>query len=99
MAEPSGVNNRMLDDDRLEAEVRDLLMDICEVMAARGYEVVSVGALMRLVGVGEDRAREHDAEYFALDDDFQGMLAQRELDRKNKNKKAPRQSPDGVTLH
>ena len=99
MIEPSGVNNPMLDDDRLEAEVQDLLMDICEVMAARGYEVVSVGALMRLVGVGEDRAREHDAEYFALDADFQGMLAQRELDRKNKNKKVPRQSTDGVTLH
>ena len=89
----------MLDDDTLEAEVRDLLMDICEVMARRNYEVVSVGALMCLVGVGEERAREHDAEYFALDEDFQGMLAQRELDRKNKNKKAPRQSTDGVTLH
>lgn len=95
----SGVNSTMLDDDRLEVEVRDLLMDICEVMARRGYEVVSVGAMMRLVGVGEERCREHDAEYFALDSDFQGMLVQRELDRKNKNKKAPRQSPDGVTLH
>ena len=99
MARWSGLNNVMLDDDRLETEVRDLLMDICEVMARRGYEVVSVGAMMRLVGVGEERSREHDAEYFALDDDFQGMLVQRELDRKNKNKKAPRQSPDGVTLH
>jgi len=99
MIEPSGVNNPMLDDDRLEAEVRDLLMDICEAMARRGYEVVSVGAMMRLVGVGDSRAAEHDAEFFALDDDFQGMLVQRELDRKNKNKNAPRQSPDGVTLH
>ena len=89
----------MLDDDKLEGAVRDLLMDICEVMAARGYEMVSVGALMRLVGVGEERAREHDAEYFALDDDFHGMLAQRELDDKNKNKKALRPNPDGVTLH
>ena len=99
MTASSGLNNTMLDDDTLEAEVRDLLMDICEVMASRNYEVVSVGALMRLVGVGEERAREHDAEYFALDEEFQGMLAQRELDRENKNKKAPRQSADGVTLH
>ena len=89
----------MLDDDQLEAEVRDLLMDICEVMATRGYEVVSVGALMRLVGVGEERSAAHDQEFFALDEEFQDMLAQRELDRKNKNKKAPRPSSNGVTLH
>ena len=96
MTKPSGLNNRMLDDDKLEAEVRDLLMDICEVMARRGYDVVSVGAMMRLVGVGEERAREHDAEYFALDEEFWHLLSQREI--KNKEK-APRQSPDGVTLH
>ena len=86
----------MLDDDKLEAEVRDLLMDICEVMARRGYEVVSVGAMMRLIGVGDERAAAHDTEFFALDEDFWNLLSQRE----NKNKKkAPRQNPDGVTLH
>lgn len=87
----------MLDDDKLEAEVRDLLMDICEVMARRGYEVVSVGAMMRLVGVGDERAAAHDAEFFALDDEFWQLINERE---QNKNKKkASRQSPDGVTLH
>ena len=89
----------MLDDDKLEAEVRDLLMDICEVMARKGYEVVSVGAMMRLVGVGDERAAKHDSEFFALDEDFHSLLAQRELDNKNKNKKVSRQNPDGVTLH
>jgi hypothetical protein len=56
---------------------------------------------MRLVGVGEERAATHDDEFFALDADFQKMLDIRAQDRqeKNKNKKAPRQSPDGVTLH
>ena len=91
----------MLDDDKLEAEVRDLLMDICEAMSRRNYEIVSVGALMRLVGVGEERAATHDDEFFALDEDFHKMLAARTQDRqeKDKNKKVPRQSPDGVTLH
>lgn len=88
----------MLDDDQLEAEVRDLLMDICEAMARRGYEVVSVGAMMRLVGVGDERAATHDGEYFALDEDFWHLLAQREQN-KNKKKKVQRQSTDGVTLH
>lgn len=97
MTKPSGLNNTMLDDDKLEAEVRDLLMDICEVMARRGYEVVSVGAMMRLVGVGDERAAQHDAEYFALDEDFWNLLSHREA---NKNKKkAPRQTTDGATLH
>lgn len=93
----SGLNKTMLDDDQLEVEVRDLLMDICEAMARRGYEVVSVGAMMRLVGVGDSRAAEHDAEFFALDDEFWRLWDQRE---QNKNKKkAPRQIPDGATLH
>lgn len=89
----------MLDNDQLEDAVRDLLIDICEVMAARGYEMVSVGALMRLIGVSEERACTHDSEYFALDTDFQGILAQREFERKTQNKKVSAQNTDGVTLH
>ena len=92
----------MLNDDQLEQAVRDLLMDICEVMSRRGYEMVSVGAMMRLVGIGDERAATHDQEYFALDDEFQKMLHQREQLRNTKNKnnkKAPRRTPNGVTLH
>jgi adenylate kinase len=91
----------MLDDDRLEAEVRDLLMDICEAMSRRKYELVNVGALMRLVGVGEEKARVHDDEYFALDADFQQMLAERNAQRQSKNnkKKALLKTSTGATLH
>lgn len=82
----------MFDDDQLESAIRELLIDLCEVMYQRGYEMVPVGAMMRMVGVGEDRARLHDGEYLALDDDFRAML---ELRQQPKLKEAPQ----GVTLH
>jgi hypothetical protein len=92
LAEHSGLNIHMLNDDQLEDAVRDLIMDICEVMLRRGYDVVSVGAMMRLVGVTEERAQQHDQEFFALDAEFQAMIDA----RKNP---PPKKTPAGVTLH
>jgi hypothetical protein len=92
LAEHSGLNIHMLNDDQLEDAVRDLIMDICEVMLRRGYDVVSVGAMMRLVGVTEERAQQHDQEFFALDAEFQAMVDA----RKNP---PPKKTPAGVTLH
>ena len=82
----------MLDDDQLEHHIRELIIDLCAVLYDRGYEMVPVGAMMRLVGVGDDRARNHDQEFFALDEGFQELLEQ----RKNP---PPRSAPEGVTLH
>ena len=82
----------MLDDDQLEHHIRELIIDICAVLHSRGYEMVPVGAMMRLVGVGDDRARNHDQEYFALDEGFQEILEQR--------KQPPlKEAPKGATLH
>ena len=92
MAGHSGLNIHMLNDDQLEDAVRDLIMDICEVMLRRGYDVVSVGAMMRLVGVTEERAQQHDQEFFALDAEFQALIDA----RKNP---PPKKTPAGVTLH
>ena len=92
----------MLDDKELEAAVQDLIMDICEIMHYRGYEQVCIGHIMRLVGVTEERARTHDQEFFALDEEFRAMLEQRKDQKKKprqKEKKASRHTPDGVTLH
>ncbi len=92
----------MLEDKELEKAVHDLIMDICEIMYHRGYDKVCIGHMMRLVGVAEDRARAHDEEYFALDQDFKVMLDYRSSkakNTKNTNKNTPRQTPDGVTLH
>jgi hypothetical protein len=91
----------MLDDNQFEQAVRDLLIDICEVMSRHGYKMVSVGSMMRLVGVCEKRAAMHDQEFFALDGEFQIMLNKREQSKKpqNNDKKVSRQKPNGATLH
>ena len=82
----------MLDDDQLEYHIRELLIDICAVLYERGYEVVPVGAMMRLVGVDGDRAKAHDQEFFALDKSFQELLEQRKHP-------PPKSAPEGATLH
>jgi hypothetical protein len=82
----------MFDDDQLEDAIRELLIDICEVMYRRGYEMVPVGAMMRLVGVGEDRAQQHDQDYLTLDQDFLMIL-------KNRKDHRLKEAPQGVTLH
>ena len=92
LAMHSGIIKSMLklDDDKLESAVRDIIIDICEVMYKRGYDAVPIGAMMRLVGVDSERAEKHDNEYLALDTEFQVMLESRNL---------PDSAPKGATLH
>jgi hypothetical protein len=82
----------MLDDDQLESTVRELLIDLCEVLYRRGFEVVPVGAMMRLVGVSDERAARHDHEFFSLDRDFQNILETRKTP-------VPNKAPADATLH
>lgn len=81
----------MSEDDQLEESIRDLIVDVCEVLYRRGYTAVPVGAVMRLVGVELEKSRSHDNEFFQLDEDFQELIEQR-----NTLLTPP---PDGVTLH
>ena len=90
----------MLDETPLEDAVKDLLLDICEVMYRKGYDYVSVGAMMRLVGVPGDRASKHDEAYFQLDQDFQAMLAQRKASTRTTIESKPASAAAGnVTIH
>ena len=82
----------MLDDDQLESHIRELVIDLCEVMYRNGYDMVPIGAMMRLVGVGDDRAQLHDSHYFALDDEFLAILESRKT-------LPPEPPPPGATIH
>jgi hypothetical protein len=82
----------MLDDDQLEQSVRDLIIDICEILYHRGYDTVPIGAMMRLIGVANESACKHDNEYFALDNDFTSIMESRKITTSEK-------APAGVTLH
>jgi ABC-type proline/glycine betaine transport system ATPase subunit len=80
----------MLDEMQLESEIRELILDLCSVLYKYGYQQVSVGAMMRLVGVESDRAMKHDDMILLLDESFQAYLEMREpIDR----------APPGSTFH
>jgi len=72
-----GLNTVMTPDDPLESELRELIIDVCEAMMKHGFDSVSIGAVMRLIGVDESRAKQHDYEFFALDQDFHKILKKR----------------------
>jgi hypothetical protein len=54
----------------LEEAVKDLIMDLCGTLYCHGYQQVSVGAIMRLIGVPPERASEHDGNIIDLHDQF-----------------------------
>lgn len=76
----------------LEEEVKDVMLDIMAVLWAHGIKRIHLGALMRLMGVSEDTAREHDKELIELDEKFGEMLT--EL-----NNLKSTEVPSGTTFH
>ena len=74
----------MLDEQELEKQIHEIIIDICALMKSRGYEMVSVGAIMRLVGVDPAQASRHDDELFDLGEEFEAML-----DRRRRPDRAP----------
>jgi hypothetical protein len=79
----------MLDEKLLSEKVQALLLDICTVLHSYGYREVSVGVLMRMVGVPDERARVHDEEFFEITE---------EVHQPNSVLK-PATAPPGATLH
>ena len=78
-----------MQDDMLGQRVHAVIMDVCAVLYSYGIREISVGSLMRLVGVPENRAQSHDHEIMQITDDIQhhGVLL------------TPCQVPPDVTLH
>ena len=56
----------MLDDRDIEQSVKSLITEICEVLDRHGIETVSLGAMMRLVGIDDQRAQDYDREWIYL---------------------------------
>lgn len=54
----------------LEQSLRLLIVDLCRVLHSHGYQEISVGALMRVIGVEESRACEHDTVLIDLTEHF-----------------------------
>lgn len=60
----------MLDDIKLEQEVRMLMYEIMMVLYEHGIQEIHVGGLMRLFGISNEQAAEHDDEMVILDQEF-----------------------------
>ena len=61
--------------------IADVVIDVCATLYHNGIDYVHVGGLMRLLGVSDEQAQEHDTMYFQLDEHFAEKVA--ELDALN----------------
>jgi hypothetical protein len=76
-----------------EEAVKDLVINICLVLSEFGITEVHVGGLMRLVGIEEDIACQHDDELMVITD-----IQQLEKSADNATE-IVEVSPPGTTIH
>jgi len=55
--------------------IADVVIDVCATLYHNGIDYVHVGGLMRLLGVSQEEAEQHDEVYFQLDQNFAQKLA------------------------
>jgi len=65
-------------DEEFKAElaIQEIILEICTVLNHYGYPDVSIGAMMRVLGVSEESAAKHDDNYIELGEEFDKMLEQ-----------------------
>lgn len=69
------------------------MLDVMAVLYDNGIKNVHMGAMMRLLGVDNSKAAEHDSKIIELDEKFGFMLSQLN------NKAVPEEIPQGTTIH
>jgi hypothetical protein len=85
--------NTMLDSDEiLHERIQTIMLEVMGVLYDNNITMVHMGAMMRLLGVPDHKAAEHDNELIELDEKFGVMLM--EL-----NKSIPQEVPKGAIIH
>ena len=83
----------MLDSDEILRErIQTIMLEVMGVLYDNNITMVHMGAMMRLMGVPDHKAAEHDNELIELDEKFGTMLV--EL-----NKSIPQEVPKGAIIH
>ena len=84
----------MQETDPLYEYVRTVMLEVMAVLYANGHRQLHVGAMMRLIGVDEERAAMHDDDRIDIDESFAELA-------NDVNIKYLLQSriPDGATIH
>lgn len=60
----------MLDDAELDQTIRLAILNLMVVLYDCGIEEVHIGGVMRIMGVPDDKARQHDDERLVLNEEF-----------------------------
>ena len=83
----------MLPKDSTYDHIKNIMLDVMIVLYENGIREIHMGAMMRLLGVADTVAADHDHEVMELDENFATMVA--EL---NKNDRTI-SIPVGTTIH
>jgi len=84
----------MQESDPLYDYVRQVMIEVMAVLWANGQKELHVGAMMRLLGVPEETAVQHDEERIDLDDNFDEMAKELNVQHLIKSR-----VPVGATIH
>ena len=79
-------------DEYLHERIQTVMLEVMGVLYDHNITTVHMGAMMRLLGVPDAKAAEHDNEMLELDEKFGAML--QEL-----NKSIPLEVPRDATIH
>jgi hypothetical protein len=82
----------MSDEDQLHTRIKEIMIDIMIVLYEHGIKEAHMGAMMRLLGVDDDSAANHDKESVVLDEKFGEMITKL-------NRPVPINIPSGTTFH
>lgn len=86
-------NDMLFSDDEAYDEVKAAMYDVMAVLFEHGITVVHVGAIMRLLGVTDEVAAEHDDERIELSETFGELVQGQEQQDEDIN------VPPGTTFH
>ena len=84
----------MQESDPLYDYVRQVMIEVMAVLWANGQKQLHVGAMMRLLGVPEETAAQHDEERIDLEDNFDEMVKELNIQHLIKSR-----VPVGATIH
>lgn len=62
------------EEHQAELVIQEIILELCTVLNSYGYPDVSIGAMMRVLGVSEEAAAKHDDNYIKLGEEFDKML-------------------------
>jgi len=82
-----------------ENDIASVVIDVCATLYHNGIDYVHVGGLMRLLGVSDEQATQHDDVYFQLDNDFAQKLAEMDAIDEAYDEEIAKENQTPPTIH